>query len=208
LQFYELATESTSPPRQLPYPHQTPISFNTGSFVNTSENRKHFNDALKDKLGSSLYIDVPSFFEVFFREVTDLTSMTDAVFNKYQGGKDPLYNEEKGGWRDWPKNAKKEQVLKWLKELIDKFMKFAKGSESVPNIRRRPLVQPNQPLLRSTIHRKFDVNFVDDMRNTDRVLYNWSRILVPGELKSNPNADRYISTWLDLARYARKILTA
>src|SRR6266498_1639678 len=97
LKFYELTTEST-PPRQLPYPHQTPISFNTGSFVNTSENRKHFNDALKDKLGSSLYIDVPGFFKIFFGEVTNLTSVAKAVFKKCQERKDLLYKKgERGG---------------------------------------------------------------------------------------------------------------
>jgi hypothetical protein len=69
LKFYELTTESTPPPRQLPYPYQTPISFNTGSFVNTSENRKHFDGALRDELDSSLYINLPNFFNAFFGEV-------------------------------------------------------------------------------------------------------------------------------------------
>ena len=135
----DLITDSTPPPRQLPYPHQTPISFNTGSFVNTSENRKkHFDGALRDELDSSLYIDVPGFFDAFFGDVANLTSVADAIFRKCQGGKDPLYTEE-GGWRDWPKDAKEDQVLKWLKELVDKLLEFAKGSEPVPNIRRRPL---------------------------------------------------------------------
>ncbi|KAI9766362.1 MAG: hypothetical protein M1840_006626 [Geoglossum simile] len=31
---------------------------------------------------------------------------------------------------------------------------------------------------------------------------------MPGELKSNPNADKRNDTWLDLARYARHVLTA
>jgi hypothetical protein len=73
---YDLVTEPTPPPRQLPYPYQTPISFNTGSFVNTSENRKHFDDALKEELDSSLYIDVPGFFDAFFGEVPNLTSVS------------------------------------------------------------------------------------------------------------------------------------
>jgi hypothetical protein len=204
---YDLITESTPPPRQLPYPHQTPISFNTGSFVNTSENRKHFDGALRDELNSSLYIDVPGFFDAFFGDVANLTSVADAVFRKCQGGKDPLYTEE-SGWRDWPKDAKEEQVLKWLKELVDKLLEFAKGSEPVPNIQRRPLGQPSQPLSGSTTQRKLDIGFANDTRISERVLYNWSQILVPGELKSNPNADRHTSTWLDLARYAREVLTA
>jgi len=70
------------------------------------------------------------------------------------------------------------------------------------------LGQPSQPLSGSTTYRKLDIGFVNDNKNADRVLYNWSRILVPEELKSNPNADRHISTWLDLARYAREVLTA
>jgi hypothetical protein len=205
---FKVIADSTPPPRQLPYPHQTPISFNTGSFVNTSENRKHFDDALKEELDSSLYIDVPGFFDAFFSDVANLTSVTDAVFRKCQEGKDPLYSEEEGGWRDWPEDAKEEQVLKWLKELVDKFLEVAKESEPIPNARRRPLGQPSQPLLGSTTHRKLDVGFANDTRSSEKIRYDWSQILVPGELKSNPNADRHTSTWLDLARYAREILTA
>src|SRR5450755_2679085 len=82
---YDLVTESTPPPRQLPYPHQTPISFNTGSFVNTSKNRKHFDGALKDKLDSSLYIDAPDFFDAFFGEIANLSSVADAIFSKCRG---------------------------------------------------------------------------------------------------------------------------
>jgi Fungal protein kinase len=93
-----------------------------------------------------------------------------------------------------------------LKELADKFLEFERGSEPVSNVRRRPLAQPSQPLLGSI--RKLDVGFVNDTKNTDRVLYDWSRIPVSGELKSNPKADRHTSTWLDLARYAREVLTA
>jgi len=205
---YDLVTESTPPPRQLPYPYQTPISFNTGSFVNTSENRKHFDDALKEELDSSLYIDVPGFFDAFFGEVPNLTSVADAVFSKCQEGKDSLYNEEEVGWRDWPEDAKEEHVLKWLKELVGKFLEFARGREPIPNVRRRPLGQPSQPLLGSTTQRKLDVGFANDTTTSERFLYDWSQILVPGELKSNPDADRHTSTWLDLARYAREVLTA
>jgi hypothetical protein len=70
------------------------------------------------------------------------------------------------------------------------------------------LGQPSQPLLRSTTQRKLDVDFANDTRISERVLYDWSQILVPRELKSNPNADRHTSTWLNLARYTREVLTA
>jgi hypothetical protein len=105
-----------------------------GTVVYPSENRKkHFDGALRDELDSSLYIDVPGFFDTFFGDVANLTSVADVIFRKCQGGKDPLYIEE-GGWRDWPKDAKEDQVLKWLKELVDRFLEFAKGSEPIPNL--------------------------------------------------------------------------
>jgi hypothetical protein len=70
------------------------------------------------------------------------------------------------------------------------------------------LGQPSQSLLGSITQRKLDVGFANDTRISERVLYDWSQILVPGELKSNANADRHTSTWLNLARYAREVLTA
>jgi len=77
----DLVTQSTSP-RPLPYPNQTPISFNTGSPANTSEYRKQFDGALKDALDSSLHINVPNFFDTFFRGLTNLESVARAVFKK------------------------------------------------------------------------------------------------------------------------------
>jgi len=38
--------------------------------------------------------------------------------------------------------------------------------------------------------------------------YDWSHILIPGELKSNAREDNYSSTWLDLLRYAREVFGA
>lgn len=37
---------------------------------------------------------------------------------------------------------------------------------------------------------------------------HWSRILIPGELKSNPSADKASKAWLDLGRYAREVFAA
>ncbi|KAI9769851.1 MAG: hypothetical protein M1840_003845 [Geoglossum simile] len=206
---YGLVTESTPPPRPLPYPNQTPISFNTGSLANTSEYRKHFDSALKDELDSSLRIDIPNFFDTFFGELTNLESVAGAVFKKCQEDENPLYKEgEGGGWRDWPEDAQEEKVLKWFKEWVDMFLEFAKESGSIPEVRRRPLGQPTQHLSSSTTRRKLDVGFTNDTKINKSARYDWSQILVPGELKSNPNADRRNDTWLDLARYARHVLTA
>jgi Fungal protein kinase len=40
------------------------------------------------------------------------------------------------------------------------------------------------------------------------LLYDWSHIIIPGELKSNPREDSYSSTWLDLYRYVREVVSA
>jgi hypothetical protein len=77
-----LVVESTPPPRALPNLDQTPYSFNTSSFVNTSEYRKHVDDVLKVELGSDLYIGVPRFYEAFFGEIEGLETAATAVFMK------------------------------------------------------------------------------------------------------------------------------
>lgn len=49
--------------------------------------------------------------------------------------------------------------------------------------------------------------FIDTSKAGEDSRYHWSRILVPGELKSNPSLDTVSKTWLDLGRYVREILT-
>src|SRR5271170_667671 len=44
-----------------------------------------------------LFIDISEFFKAFFGQVTNLTSMVEAVFKRCQKGKDPLYGND--GWR-------------------------------------------------------------------------------------------------------------
>jgi hypothetical protein len=202
-----LVVESTPPPRPLPNLDQTPYSFNTSSFVNTSEYRKHVDGVLKVELGSDLYIGVPRFYEAFFGEIEGLKTAATAVFMKCQKGIDPLYSEELG-WRDWPHGAKEKDVLKWFAELVEFFLDAAEGVASASKVRRRPLAQPDQALQGSTADRKLDVGFVNDPKANHDSRCHWSQILVPGELKSNPDVDRHSKTWLDLGRYAREVLTA
>lgn len=90
-------------------------------------------------------------------------------------------------------------MFKWFKEHINKFLELAKETETLSNVRRRPLGQPSQSLLGSTTQRKLDVGLADDLRSDGHFRYEWSQILVPRELRSNPKADRHTSIWLDLA---------
>lgn len=200
-------TESTPPPRPVPYLAQTPWLHTTSSFVNSSEHRKYVDDVLKQELGSSLLIDVPGFYEAFFGEIVGLEPVAKAVFEKSQEGDNPLYDEE-SGWRGWPKDAKENEVLKWFAERIDMFLDFAKEHNPLLKIQRRILAQPNQPLHGSTAERKLDIGFVNISKVGTDFRDHWSQLLVPGELKSNSNSDKLSTTWRDLARYAREVLTA
>ncbi|OBT93131.1 hypothetical protein VE01_09248 [Pseudogymnoascus verrucosus] len=109
---YAAVTEST-PPRPLPFLNQTPWSNATSSIVNSSEHRKYANEALKEELGSSLYIGVPGFVDAFFGGMAELDSISKAVFAKCQQGGNPLFTEGRG-WRDWPNEAKEPDVLTWF----------------------------------------------------------------------------------------------
>ncbi|KAJ5823622.1 hypothetical protein N7447_005962 [Penicillium robsamsonii] len=73
---------------------------------------------------------------------------------------------------------------------------------------RRPLAQPNILIQGSISERKLDIGFVKDTNAGKNTRCQWSQILVPRELKSNLAADTDSKTWLDLGRYARKVLGA
>ena len=60
----------------------------------------------------------------------------------------------------------------------------------------------------STADRKLDVGFVDDPGAGMDCKCYWKQILIPGELKSNPSADKASKAGLDLGRYAREVLAA
>ncbi|KAI9767325.1 MAG: hypothetical protein M1840_005734 [Geoglossum simile] len=101
--------------------------------ANTSEYRKYFDGALKDELDSSLYVDVPGFFDAFFIEITGLQSLAEVAFKKCQEGKDPLYKAE-GGWGSWPKEVPEKEILKWFKDVIDKFLRFTEENGSTSKV--------------------------------------------------------------------------
>lgn len=73
---------------------------------------------------------------------------------------------------------------------------------------RTVLAQPYQPLQGSTASRKLDVAIVDESKTAPGHTSYWSRILIPGELKSNPELDTASRTWHDLGRYVREVFTA
>ncbi|KAF2188774.1 hypothetical protein K469DRAFT_70746 [Zopfia rhizophila CBS 207.26] len=190
---------------------QTPWTFNTGSFADTADLRKDVDPILKSEVEGDLIIDHPDVFTTFFRQVSQLRDMATAVFQSCKVVEPPLF-EEDVGWLEWPEGCEEAMVLQFLRRHIDQFLLFADEHGFQPSKRRRCITTPNKPIPGSVSKRKLDVGLAynrnNELEGSDRQSCDWSHILIPGELKSNPREDNYSSTWLDLLRYAREIFSA
>ena len=197
---------------------QTPWSFNTGGFKDTSEHRKQVNDVLKEELLPSLRIDIPDFTHAVFGLIPRLDELARTVFDLCQEGDAPLYTEG-SGWARWPRSAKEELVLEWLQELVERFMVWV-NERGVHAAARRQIYQgPGIYLDGSPVKRKMDVGITarhgESKDDVDRAgekpeawISDWAEILVTGELKSNPIEDGQTPAWLDLATYTREVFRA
>ncbi|EQL30288.1 hypothetical protein BDFG_07209 [Blastomyces dermatitidis ATCC 26199] len=194
----------STPPPSAPFDRKTPITYNMSSLVNSSEYRKDIDNVLKEDIGP-MFIDIPGFYEAFFGEVTDLENIAETVLKNCTQGDTPQYHK-KDGWKEWPEDAKEQDVLKWLSQMITLFTGYVEELFPTFNIQRRLLVQPHQPLLGSTAKRKLDIGIVDGPATDKAVEYHWRQILVPGELKNNRGYDKPSLAGLDLGRYAREVL--
>ncbi|KAI1362296.1 hypothetical protein F5Y08DRAFT_341741 [Xylaria arbuscula] len=201
-QVYYAVTESTPPRKPISSIQQTPWHLTTSSVVNSSEKRDQIDKLLSDELGV-MYVDVPNFYEAFWGGIPQLETASEDIFQKCTQGIQPLFQE---GWTTWPEDAKQERVLAWLADIVERFLQWAE--EYIPTTTRRPLAQPDTPLKGSVAKRKLDVGLVDDPTADKAGKYHWSHILVPGELKSNPNDDTASKAHLDIARYVREVFTA
>ncbi|CRK29157.1 hypothetical protein HYQ45_015072 [Verticillium longisporum] len=204
-QVYGAVVESTPPPRPTASSlQQTPWLRNTSSFANSSEHRTHVDNVLKEELGP-MYVGLRNFHDKYFGGVANLETGSRTFFEQCLKGSDPKFDD---GWEGWPKDANQDDVLSWFAEFSEKLAAFADDHQSIPALRsgRRLLAKPNKPIDGSVGKRKMDVGFVSDPCVRKDSKCHWSQILVPGELKSNPSADKASEAWLDLGRYAREVL--
>ena len=206
-------TAATTPPDSLPAfassVQQTPWSFNTGSFADTSQNREQVDDVLRAELKVGLRIDVPDLFQSIFRDVPRLDELAEVVFCQCQEGDAPLYKED-CGWVQWPLSAEERLVLDWLHDHTDRYIDWIKQPGLYPLVRRRVYRGPS--LFLDGSKRKMDVGIAAEaiigVEKEDLSAQALTRILVTGELKSNPADNGYEITMLDLATYAREIFGA
>lgn len=162
-------------------------------------------DVLKAEL-DSLFVGLRDFHQKFFEDIPDLKTASEAVFKQCTEGSDPLFGD--GGWRGWPQDANQDAVLSWFADICERLSILAEDHKSIPTRQRRPLAKPNEPIGGSIAIRKMDVGFVKGPKAKKESRYHWSQILVPGELKSNPSADKRSEAWRDLGRYAREVFAA
>jgi Fungal protein kinase len=202
----QLVTENTPPPRSPPYEKQTP-SKPTSNLCSTTEGTEYIDIELKKELHSSLYVNVPGFFDAFFSGVPNLLPISEEVFNKCQQEKSPLF--QNGRWRNWPHPPDEHRVLDWLKSLTDQFLNFARMKrKNLPNGQRRLIGHGGLPLSGTIAKRQLDVGFTDTPETNEDDRLDWSQILIPGEMKSNAGKDTLSGSWLDLAKYARQVFKA
>jgi hypothetical protein len=84
-------------------------------------------------------------------------------------------------------------VLQFLRRHVDQFQRSADDHDFLPSKRRRCITIPNKPIPGSVSKRKLDVGLAHNPKNEAEESYDWSHILVPGELKSNPREDNHSS---------------
>ncbi|KAI1769144.1 hypothetical protein GGR53DRAFT_474645 [Hypoxylon sp. FL1150] len=198
-QVYRALTESTPPPRIIASRlQQTPSSRNLGSLVNSSERRVDTDPIVKEDLGP-MYVDIPQFYEVFFSGITELESASQTIFEKCCEGSEPFFRK---GWTGWPRDAQEPDVLSWLQKIVEQLTQWSQNYRRTPA--RGLLAEPNKPLGGSTAKRKLDVGIVTH----PEALAHWSQILIPGELKSNPDDDQKDGAWFDIGRYVREVFAA
>ncbi|KAI0421007.1 hypothetical protein F5X98DRAFT_331176 [Xylaria grammica] len=191
-QAYHAVTEST-PPRK-------PSVYKTSSIVNSSELHINIDKLLRDELGV-MYVDVPNFHEAFFGTIPNLERASTEIFQKCIDETPPRF--QGGGWTGWPGDANQGDVLAWLTDWCNQITQWAQDYR--PRTVRRPLAQPDKPIDGSVAKRKLDVGFMDDPKANRDTKYDWSHILIPGELKRNPQDDT--KARLDLGRYVKEIFT-
>ena len=177
----------------------TPNTFNSGGFQNTSEPVERVRDVLKWELNSNLELDHPDFIATYLGEIPQVEDAATAVFDKCCEGEDPLYTTGYT-WRGWEERDEKG-VQRSLEECVSTFMKFLDKAGIEPPSQRRFVPSPNNPIP-GWVKRKPDL-CVATCAGESKIA-SWRQVLVPIELKPS-GQDGLERTWSDVMKLAREI---
>ncbi|WEW61088.1 hypothetical protein PRK78_006577 [Emydomyces testavorans] len=158
-------------------------SASNNSLANSLELQRDIDPALREELLEQLHGDTPGFYAVYFDDVKGLSLIAQAVFKSCKVSDNPLYHEE-SRWQNWPDNVDEKLVLNWLATVINQLVQLTELHDPSQKAVRRPLAQPAL-IGESTTKQKLNIGFMDDPHATPDKTYNWSQILVLGELKND-----------------------
>ena len=174
----------------------TPNSYQSGSFQNMSMPVEEVKKALKCEPNSSFELNNPNFIATIFAKDRQVADAADAVFNKCCEGEAPKFLKRWHGWED----HMEPDVQRSFENLIKFIMTLLDSANIKPPSKRQFVPSPNTKLL-GTVKLKPDICLAN---GTDRP--SWGQVLVPIELKA-PGRDGWEGTGLDIAKYARAILS-
>ena len=174
----------------------TPNSYKSGSLQNTFMPIERVKEALKFELNSSIELNHPNFIATFFKD-RQVEDAANAVFKKCCEGEAPVF---KNRWHAW-EDDEEPDVQRSFENNIKFIMTFLDSANIKPPGKRQFLPSPNTKHL-GTEKLKPDIC----LANGATRLPSWGQVLVPIEVKA-PGRDGWERTWLDIAKYARAILS-
>lgn len=202
----EFKTNPTPKRRRSSTEEESPYQ-STRSFVNSSKLDNDENEEIKQEVG--LHVGVPNFLDTIFKDVPGLLTASKTAFKNCTKGDHPLFN---GGWTGWQEGAEDSDLATWLIDIVPILEGLVADGHSIPPRQRKLMAQPRTPLLGATGKRTIDIGFVDsgftykfDPRDLGR---RWSNMLVAGEVKGNPRADRASIAWVDLAKVVKEVFSS
>lgn len=108
------STPPLSDPSRTASFQQTPWTFNTGSFADTSDLRRNVDPILKTEVEDNLRIDHSGVFATFFGKIPNLAEIATVVLQSCKEA-DPSQFQEGVGWAEWPQSCEEASVLRFLR---------------------------------------------------------------------------------------------
>ncbi|KAF7858906.1 hypothetical protein EAF04_008947 [Stromatinia cepivora] len=166
----------------------TPIRPNSASQLGNEQTHELIDQRIIEELAGRIYYDTKNFITNFI----DGKNWSNQTWDIYKESK-AQYRD--GCWIDFPNPSVETEFYRW-------FMKF---QGTVLHTLDRQYVTSNEKVLKgSEAKRKLDI-FLTSEDASAKKEYEWSKVLVIGEHKSNPEMDRASATLIQLAGYAREV---
>jgi hypothetical protein len=169
------STPPPSDPTRTASFQQTPWSFNTGSFADTSDLRRNVDPILRDEVEDNFKIDHPDVFDAFFGKILELHETTAAVLQSCKAEESPLFREDVG-WIEWPERCEEAAVLQFLRQHIGRFLSSVDECGFRPAKRRCCLATLNRPIPGSVSKRKLNIGIAYDLSDElgEGAQHDWS----------------------------------